>query len=544
MGDDARAAADRYRVANGAGIEGYVFPSGEPFRPDFPRFSPPTGFRRLASSVRRRLGFPGVQVVRVRGFVAFVPGGCVLSRSLGEMIDHQPGIAGADLVYGDSVHYLMNADRGFSVRLRPGWSPERLRSHCYVGHVVLASPGLVARCGGTGSLRRLSAHARALLLSESAQKIERLDGVMYATAGVDPEPRVDPRAVAEHLRRAGIDAVCTSTRSPGVVDVSRLRTHDPKVAVIIPTRGSVATVFGRERVMVVEAIRSLVTKSSYPALEFVVVLDSDTPPGVRESLRSIDHADVKLVEYDRPFNFAAKINLGAVNTDAECLLFMNDDIEVLSGDVIEVLLSHLVDPTVGQVGPLLLFEDGSVQSAGHLFNPSPVDLYRGFPPGLEGGQHILLAAREVSSVIAAFTLTRADDFRSVGGLSEIFPGDYNDVDFALKLAAVGKRSIVTPVVRCMHFESKTRTAVPDPGAIALLGSRWQHIIENDPYGNPLLQPHEHVWKADLDGAVSLNDAFGTPVTWDDEEWLRLQELPDRHLHRTRYHAKWIDGVGP
>lgn len=544
MGAAAQSVADAHRAALGLSPSDYVFPDREPFGPGFPRFSPPSGRARLLSLVRRRLRIPGVQVSRIAGFVAFVPKGCVLSADVeGIMSTRVPGAA-VDLLYGNSIHYVGNESRDFSLQLRPGWSPERLRSHCYVGHVLLASRELVQRCGGKRVLRGLTSHGRALLLSEHAAGIERLDGLLYATVGVDAEPASDLGAVIDHCRRTGIDAECSNQRSPGVVDVIRRPAGTPRVAVIIPTRGTTTTVFGRERVMVVEAVRSLVTKSAYPNMEFIVVADTETPAGVRESLESIPHADVTVVGYDRPFNFAEKINLGAVHTDAEYLLFMNDDVEVLSGNVIEVLLAHLADESVGQVGPLLLFEDGSIQSAGHLLNPVPFDLYRGYPPGLGGGQGILLAAREVSSVIAAFSMTRAADFRAVGGLSGIFPGDYNDVDFALKLAALGKRTVITPVVRCCHFESKTRSARPDPVAVARLGSRWQHVVENDPYGNPFLQPYEFVWKADLDTRSVLDDAFGVPVAWDDEEWSRLRALPERSLHRTMYHPRWIKWVTP
>jgi len=188
-----------------------------------------------------------------------------------------------------------------------------------------------------------------------------------------------------------------------------------------------------------------------------------------------------------------------------------------------------------------LFEDGTVQSAGHLLNPAPFDLYRGYPVGTPGGSEMLRVAREASSVIAAVALTRRADFVDVGGLCEEFPGDYNDVDYALKLAMSGKRTIITPYVQCRHLESKTRRAVPDGDAIARLGARWQQIIENDPLGNPGLQRHEFIWKADVDTEWSLEEAVGRRVRWDREEWDRLRSATDPRLHRTRYFAHKVLG---
>jgi hypothetical protein len=120
-----------------------------------------------------------------------------------------------------------------------------------------------------------------------------------------------------------------------------------------------------------------------------------------------------------------------------------------------------------------------------------------------------------------------------------FPSDYNDVDFALKLRTVGKKTIFTPYVTCWHFESKTRIPKLDPDAIELLGARWRHEIENDFYANPMLQKYEFIWKANVEGEISLRDAIDENANWDDEEWQSLQLLQDKHLHRTMFFPRRI-----
>ena len=308
---------------------------------------------------------------------------------------------------------------------------------------------------------------------------------------------------------------------------------------VIPTRGSSAEVRGQSRVMVLDAVRGLLAGLTYGNLEILVVADDVTPGHVREELGRIGGERLRIIEFEGEFNFARKINLAAVQTDADHLLLVNDDIEVVSTDIVEELLSYLEDDSVGLVGPMLTYEDGTVQSAGHLLNPSPFDLYRGFDPVLRGGYDILHVTREVSSVLAAFAMTRRSDFLSVGGLSPLFPGDYNDVDYALKLAKIGKRTIFTPHVRCIHFESKTRRALPHQPSINLLGHRWKPVIENDPYGSPHLQRHEFIWKSNIDSPESLRDALGVDATWDGGEWIYLNTREDSHLHRTRYFQKWV-----
>ena len=84
-------------------------------------------------------------------------------------------------------------------------------------------------------------------------------------------------------------------------------------------------------------------------LEFIVVADSETPPDARAALANIPGADVRVIDYDKPFSFAEKVNVGALSTDAEFLLLMNDDVEVVADGTIETLLGYFHDESVGQV---------------------------------------------------------------------------------------------------------------------------------------------------------------------------------------------------
>ncbi|MFM9131317.1 MAG: glycosyltransferase family 2 protein, partial [Actinomycetota bacterium] len=175
----------------------------------------------------------------------------------------------------------------------------------------------------------------------------------------------------------------------------------PTTAVIIPTRGVSARTDGQERVLAVTAIETLLGHCGSDIDEILVVFDAETPAAAREAITRAGEGKVKAVEFSGEFNFARKINIAAVRTDADYLFLLNDDVEIESPDTVRILSGYLEDGSVGLVAPLLLFGDGTVQSAGHLLNPAPFDLYRGYPADSAGGANILKVAREVSSVIAA-----------------------------------------------------------------------------------------------------------------------------------------------
>lgn len=431
-----------------------------------------------------------VSVHSLDGFLVFVPHFCHLTDEAGELL---AAAQGADFVFGDSFHYSKVRDSKFTFQIRPGWSPERLRGHCYVGDVVAASPEVVERAGGQEFLQHLSSHDRALRLSETATSPMHVAKLLYTSPLKRHMPSVDLSAVVSHCERVGISATCTLVEGGKAVQVMRHRAGNPKVCAIIPTRGTVSSVGGKDVVLAAHAIRALCQASTYPELEFLVVADLVTPAQALEEITNATNRELKIIPFEGPFNFSQKINRGAVHTDAEYLLLMNDDTEVVTSDIIETMLSHFEDSSVGQVGPLLTYEDGTIQSAGHICNPVPFDLYRGEPFSEDVGFGMLGVAREVSSVIAAFTLTPRSVFLEVGGLCEEFPGDYNDLDYAFKLKLLGYKTIFTPFATCKHFESKTRVAEFDNEAIALLGKRWQHLIENDEYGNPYLMKYASIW---------------------------------------------------
>ena len=448
-----------------------------------------------------------MRIVRTGGLVGFVPEHRTLRRGVRRAVTKFAATMRADFVYGDSLHTTDDRhEEPFQV-LRPGWSPERLRGHNYVGDVVFASEAVVTAAGGAEFLASLSAHDRSLRLAEHAQRHERIAEFLYVADWRHAAPSTDVTAVRDHCTRTGITATCDAV-GESAVRVRRTLMSRPRVAVIVPTRGTRAEVWGRDRVLAAGAIASMRTTSTYPHLEFIAVIDHDTPADARREIETAGGDALMCIDYDRPFNFAEKVNIAAIHTDADYLLLLNDDTQIISPDIVETMLSYFEDHDVGLVGPTLLYEDGTIQSAGHFFNPVPYDYYRGHPADIPGASNMLHVAREVSSVIAACALTPRALFEQVGGLCTKFPGNYNDIDYALKLRMAGKRTIWTPLATCHHFESKTREPVMKPVDVAELGERWRDMLERDPYAHPALQRYQFVWKSNRPGQRSVDEAVG------------------------------------
>ena len=104
------------------------------------------------------------------------------------------------------------------------------------------------------------------------------------------------------------------------------------------------------------------------------------------------------------------------------LVLLNDDTEVRSDGWIEALVAPLAEPDVGMTGAKLLFGDGSIQFAGHVYSPPPPrkrqwrHLYHRFDPSTHGPRSELFLNRECSGVTAACAAVRRDVWEAVGGL--------------------------------------------------------------------------------------------------------------------------------
>ena len=248
------------------------------------------------------------------------------------------------------------------------------------------------------------------------------------------------------------------------------------ISAIVPSIGSVGQVGGEARTFVVDSVRS-VLRTATVGVEVIVVAGREMPPAVVGSLVELG-PQVRIVEYRDDFNFSAVVNLGAAHAMGEYLLLLNDDTEVISPDWLTMLLDAC-GGGVGAVGAKLLFEDGTLQHAGHTYRTSLDHVGFGLPGDHAGRRGVLARRREVAGVTAACMLTPFEAFDAVGGFSVLLPGNYNDVDYCMKLRMAGWSVVYEPAAVLYHFESQSRVAGIHPEEIELIQRRWlTHLVDD------------------------------------------------------------------
>jgi glycosyltransferase involved in cell wall biosynthesis len=434
-------------------------------------------------------------------FVAFLDHDDILTSDALAAMDRSITAQGpVDFAYSDEAKlHLDGAIR--DTFYKPDWSPERMRGQMYTCHFSVMRRTLVNEVGGfRPEFDGSQDYDLVLRVTERTDRIVHVPEVLYlwrvipgsAAINDDEKPwALDAalRAIQEHCDRVGIDGAVVSVQ-PGVYRVLRRIDGSPRVSIVIPTRGSGGRVHGETRVQLIHALRSIAERTTYDNYEIVLVADRATPAEVVSEAEAILGSRLHLQWFDRPFNFAEKINRGVVASGGDVVVLLNDDVEVITPDWLETMVAHVQDPTLGMVGVKLIFADETIQHAGHAYSSkSPYHPYRGFHRDFPGMSRMLLVERECSGVTAACCALRREVWDEVGGMSEDFPNNFNDVDFSLRIRSLGYRVLWTPHVELYHFESMTRDPSVQHEEIDLLRARWGQELTTDPYHNPNFDPH-------------------------------------------------------
>jgi len=409
-----------------------------------------------------------------------------------------------DYSYSDEAH-LSPEGHQVTPFFKPDWSPERLRSQNYCTHFSVLRRSLVNEVGGFRSgFDGSQDYDLILRVTERARYIHHFTWIMYLwrqlPTSVAGDRNAKPyayesgkRALQEHADRLGMNVTVEMQEPLGTYRFRRHLTNTPKVSVIIPTRGTSSRVWGVERNLVVETVQSVLDKESYPNLEFIIVVDTVTPPHVITALERLLGDKLKIVWFHEKFNFSTKMNLGAAHATGELLLLLNDDMELITPDFLTTLIPIAMDPEVGQVGTKLYFADGTIQHAGHVYNGDPYHAMFRWSREELGPSGLLVVQRECVGVTAACALMRMDVFEEVGGLTPLLHSNFNDVDFSIKIRNAGYRIVWTPYVEMYHFESQTREPTPTDYEHMVLRHRWSDKLYGDPYYNPNFAPFRDDW---------------------------------------------------
>lgn len=408
-----------------------------------------------------------------------------------------------DVIYSDEDKLDMDGKALFDPHFKPDFNPDLLTSVNYICHLFVVNRDLVDAVGGfRQEFDGAQDYDFIFRCTEAARKIYHIPKVLYhwrchqnSTAS-NPESKMyafeaGSRAIKAHFQRCNIPVESVEKGVDfGIYHTKFAIKGEPLVSVVIPNKDHHSDLD--------LCIRSLMEKGTYKNLEFIVVENNSTDKATFSYYERIqkEYPNVRVVTWEKGFNFSAINNFGVKHARGEYLLFLNNDTEIIEKDVIREMLGYCQREDVGAVGARLLYQDDTIQHAGVVvgFGGIAGHTFIGLHRAENSYFHRAMCAQDYSAVTAACIMTKKVLFDQVEGFTEELAVAFNDIDFCMKIRSLGKLVVYNPYALLYHYESKSRGLEDTPEKvarfnreIAIFAKRWPDILRNgDPYYNPNL----------------------------------------------------------
>jgi glycosyltransferase involved in cell wall biosynthesis len=406
----------------------------------------------------------------------------------------------ADMIYSDEDKIDEDNDLKDPF-FKPDWCPDTFLSKMYTCHLGVYRRALVTEMGGFRvGFEGSQDYDLVLRLTEKTDNIYHIPKILYhwrihqQSAASDSQAKpyayiAAQKALEEALARRQVAARVLD--APGWHHCVRyeLPSH-PRVTIIIPTRDQAQCLQ--------TCLQSIFQKSTYSNYEVLVIDNGSVEPETFEVFQQWQMKEgdrFRALPLNIPFNYSTLNNYGVQQSNSEYLLFLNNDIEVLTPDWIEAMVEQAQRPSIGAVGALLLYPDGTIQHAGVVAGIGGVagHSHRYCPSEIPGYINQIQTITNYAAVTAACLMCRREVFMAVSGFEEDLAVAFNDVDFCFKILQKGYRNIYLPHVKLYHFESKSRgleTTLEKQARftreVMYMKQKWKSLIEHDPCYNPHL----------------------------------------------------------
>jgi hypothetical protein len=344
--------------------------------------------------------------------------------------------------------------------LKPGWSPVLQSLRPYLGRAVFFRAEALRDwpdelCDHFGMEREVPGGSTVNLTAEKVHPLRRVL-LRRATPWTPSGSRVE------------------TTTPPAPADVN------PSVLIVIPARDQVH--------LLSRCVASIFERTQFGNYSILIVDNDSLEEETKRFFEYFRHEKLLSVLHSPgAFNLSALSNAGAARRRADVLVFLQNGVEVLSEDWLDRFVAAALRPEAGAVGGRLLHGNKAAVTGLVLGSDAAADTSG--PDGLPGWTARDEVLHEVSAVPGVCLAVARRKFMLAGGFdAEHLPGQFNDLDFCLRLAEHGWTSLIDPAISLRMPESPrwSRRELEDQAAKNWFLSRWRGKLRDDPYFHPAL----------------------------------------------------------
>ena len=402
-----------------------------------------------------------------------------------------------DMIYTDEDKIDLDGER-CDPNFKSDWAPDSFLSSNYMSHLGVLRKSIMDEIGGFRvGYEGAQDYDLYLRFTEKTNKIYHIPKILYhwrmipgsTSMEIDNKNYALERgrmALQDALERRGIKGQVKIAKGCPYYYIEYEVKDKPKISIIIPTRDAAK--------MTRKCLESVFEKTLYDNFEVILVNNNSSNPKTFEMFDEFKakYDNFRVIDANFEFNYAKINNLAVDDSDADYVVLLNNDIEIITPEWLTIMMGYAAQKHIGAVGAKLVYSDNTVQHGG-------VILGLGIASHAFVGEHkdnIVWGGRlsipyDYSAVTAACLMVDKKKWYEVGGLEEKLKVAYNDVDFCLKLLEKGYYNVFVPMVELYHYESKSRGKDNTPEKKArfdweqdFMRKKWKNRIENDEFYNP------------------------------------------------------------
>jgi len=221
-------------------------------------------------------------------------------------------------------------------------------------------------------------------------------------------------------------------------------------------RVSIVIVSARRPARLLRCLSAIAWEAGDIEIEVIVVLNAAAPE--LAVVLGEEAQGVRVVASEVPLGYAGGANLGAREARGAFVHLLHDDTEVCPGWLDAMLAGLAEHPQAGAAGSLLVADDGSVQTVGHVLwrDGRTQPPWHGPAPDADA---VAPTTSYVDYCASASLLVTREAWDAVGGYDERFhPAQYVDADLAMALREAGFVVICTARSRVRHGREGSASA--------------------------------------------------------------------------------------
>jgi GT2 family glycosyltransferase/2-polyprenyl-3-methyl-5-hydroxy-6-metoxy-1,4-benzoquinol methylase len=249
----------------------------------------------------------------------------------------------------------------------------------------------------------------------------------------------------------------------------------PNVSIIIPAYNHAARTL--------ECLASIAAchDADSPTFEVIVADDASTEASA-DCVALVPH--VRFVRQDFNQGFLRNCNAATKHARGKAILFLNNDVQVTPG-WLEKLWSCLQgDPSIGAVGPRIVYPSGWLQDAGTRLRRDGTGEMIGLNEMPDTPAYSY--DRDVDYCSGACLLLRREDFDLAGGFDDRYAPAYcEDSDLCMQLRERGKRIVFCGGAEVVHHLSATSDSLPSDYKLSCItrnldtfAEKWRHQLDD------------------------------------------------------------------